>query len=85
MRIQVHIERLVLDGLPVDRRSAPLVQAAVEAELSRLVAENGFSSWASSGGALASLGTAPIRVTTSSTPACIGHAIAQSLHGGLVQ
>ena len=28
MRMRVHIDRLVLDGLPVERRHAPAVRAA---------------------------------------------------------
>ena len=36
MNIQLHIERLVLDGLPLTRREGALVQAAVETELARL-------------------------------------------------
>ena len=40
--IHLHIERLVLDGLPIDRGQGPHVQAAVEAELTRLLTENGL-------------------------------------------
>jgi hypothetical protein len=37
MNISVHIERLVLDGLFVSHGQRPLLQAAVEAELTRLL------------------------------------------------
>ena len=43
MNIKLHIERLVLDGLPVTRSQGPLVQAAMEAELARLMAEGGLA------------------------------------------
>jgi hypothetical protein len=39
MKITLHIERLILDGLPITSHDAPLVRAAVEAELTRLFAE----------------------------------------------
>ena len=37
MNINLHIERLILDGLPITRQQGPHVQAAVEAELTRLL------------------------------------------------
>ena len=41
MSINLHIERLVLDGLPVDARGGAQVKAAVRAELVRRMAESG--------------------------------------------
>jgi hypothetical protein len=38
MRISVHIERLILEGLPVTSPQGHQVQAAVESELVRLLA-----------------------------------------------
>ena len=38
MNLSLHIERLVLDGLPVTSSNSALLQAAVEAELGRLLA-----------------------------------------------
>ena len=40
--IHLHIERLILDGLPIECAQGPHVQAAVEAELARLLTENGL-------------------------------------------
>ena len=37
MNINLHIERLILDGLPIEPRQRAQVQAAVEAELARLL------------------------------------------------
>lgn len=42
MSITLHIERLILDGLPISSHDAPLVRAAVEAELTRLFADRGI-------------------------------------------
>jgi hypothetical protein len=44
MNINLHIERLMLDGLSVASGEAALVQAAVEAELGRLLTSNLFAS-----------------------------------------
>ncbi|TMJ15757.1 MAG: hypothetical protein E6G94_06095 [Alphaproteobacteria bacterium] len=41
MSINLHIEKLVLEGLPVGTHEGPLVQTAVEAELARLLATSG--------------------------------------------
>jgi hypothetical protein len=38
MKINLHIERLVLDELPLDHHDFPVVQAAVDTELTRLFA-----------------------------------------------
>ena len=38
MRVRIHIDRLVLDGFPLTAGQGRLVQAAVERELSRLIA-----------------------------------------------
>ncbi len=39
MIIRVHIDRLVLDGVPIDKAQGPAIGAAVQAELARLIAE----------------------------------------------
>lgn len=41
--VTLHIERLVIEGLPVGSHDGPLVQAAIEAELARLIGEGAFS------------------------------------------
>ena len=42
MNIRLHIERLILDGLPVNSVQSPQVKAAVEAELTRLLTADGL-------------------------------------------
>jgi hypothetical protein len=81
MNINVSIERLVLDGLPVDRLEATLVQAAVEIELARLFAEQGLNRL--SGGAVPYLSANSIRISHQSKPAQLGHQIAQSIYSSL--
>lgn len=80
--IRVHIERLVLEGLPVERRQGPLVQAAVEAELSRLLAKGGLGPELASGGAVPSVPAGSISLERG-TPARIGRQIAGAVWKGM--
>ncbi len=83
MTINVHIERLTLTGLPLDRSAAHAVQAAVERELSRLLADDGASRFVLADGALETLSAPTIEVARGSSAAQVGRSIAASLHGGL--
>jgi hypothetical protein len=83
MKIVLHIERLILDGLPLERRDAPTVQAAIETELTRLLASGGLSPSLMSGGALPAAQGGAIQLTNESTPTQLGTQIAQAVHGGL--
>lgn len=81
--IHLHIERLILDGLPIERAQGPHVQAAVEAELTRLLAGNGLASDLQGGGAVPNLNVNAIQLAAGSGPAQIGTQIAQSVYGGI--
>jgi len=83
VNIELHIERLVLDGLQVASRDRAQLQAAVEAELTRLLAAGGLRSELLSGGAMRSLGGGEIQVTYNMTPLHLGNRIAQAVHGGV--
>lgn len=77
MNINVHIERLILDGLPISRSQGVLVQAAVETELARLLAEQGPCHL--SPGAVPHLSANSIVVTRDSKPAQLGYQISRAL------
>ncbi len=77
MSIALHIERLVLDGLPADGGQAAALQAALEAELARLLADRGLPGVA--GGAVPELAAAPIRLPPRAGPRPWGREIAASL------
>ena len=83
MNIQLHIERLILEDLPVSRAQGPQVQAAVEAELSRLLMQNGIASTMASGGALRSVSADAIEIAPKSDATTLGNQIAGAVHGGL--
>ena len=83
MNIELHIERLILDGLTVEPGQRAEVQAAVEAELTRLLATGELNPELLSSGAVRSLGAREIHVTNQTTPAQLGNHIAQAVHGGI--
>lgn len=83
MKIKLHIERLILDGLPLERMDGPLVQAAVESELARLLTAQGLHPSLLSGGATPSVRGGSIQLTSDSNPTGLGTEIAQAAYGGL--
>jgi hypothetical protein len=83
LNINLHIERLVLDGLPIARQDGPLVQAAVEAELSRLLTAQGLAPGLLSGGAMPAVRGDSLQLAGESSPSQLGTQIAQAVYGGL--
>lgn len=83
MKVNLHVERLVLDGLPLERAGGPAVKAAVEAELSRLISEKGISSELMADGAVPSVSVDSIQISSGVSPAAIGKQIARSVYGGI--
>jgi hypothetical protein len=80
MTIRIHIDHLVLEGLPLGHHEGPLVQAAVEAELARLM---GGGAPPPSGGATARVMAPAISIAPNNSPTHLGQQIAQSVHGGI--
>jgi hypothetical protein len=85
MNIQLHIERLVLDGVGVAPGQRALVQAAVEAELARLLAQGGLAQGLAAGGALPSVRAGAIQLANDGDPQRMGTQIAQSVYSGIGQ
>jgi hypothetical protein len=79
--IELHIEELVLHGLPLTRSQSPMVKAAVETELARLLTEQGLSH--SSAAAMPHLSAGSTQLTKDNQPAHLGHQIAQAVYGSL--
>ena len=74
--IHLHIDRIILEGLPFNAADAAPIRAAIEAELTRLAAENFLNAPTDS---LAVDTLASTHLTPSFTPAKFGHEIATSL------
>jgi hypothetical protein len=83
MNINVHIERLILDGLTLPPGQRPILQAAVAAELTRLLTESGLSPAIQSGGAVSSLPAGNFQLTADNQPNQLGTQVAQAVYGGI--
>jgi hypothetical protein len=83
MNIELHIERLVLDGLPVTVAQAKAVQAAVEAELIRRLGSVAARPNSPAGVALARVTDETLRLTGREQPADLGRHIARSVQGSI--
>lgn len=82
MNINVHIKRLVLDGISVSPDQRPHLQAAVEAELGRLLAADGLAPGLLGGGAVPHVPAEAIQLPGESDPSHMGRQIAQAVYGG---
>jgi hypothetical protein len=80
MNIHIHIERLILDGLPITRYEGTLVQASVETELTRLLIENGLATELRAGSRIPSVHANTIQLTSDNNPAPMGAQIAQAVY-----
>jgi hypothetical protein len=83
MKIELHIERLVLDDLPVTSAEGPRVRAAVESELARLLAAGSVIRELISGGAVPRVDAPRISIGPRERPDAIGRAVARSVHAGI--
>lgn len=83
MNINLHIERLVLEGLPVTQSQSLLVQQAVEAELGRLLSIGKLAPNLLQGGVLPVLQAGRIQFDNAGDPNQLGQQIAQSVYGGM--
>lgn len=83
MNINLSIERLILDGIAIPHAQRPLLQAAVEAELGRLLTENGLSAELMVGGAMPHVPAGSIHLTPDANPIQMGQQIAQAVYRGI--
>jgi hypothetical protein len=83
VNVDVRIERLVLEGLPLDPPERLLLQTAVEAELARLLADGAPQMGFGSGGAVPHLSTGPGLVRLDQHPRRLGAGIGQAIYGSL--
>jgi len=83
VKINVYIERLILDGINMGPGQGAMVKAAVQAELSRLLAEGGVESGLLSGGAFPNMPARPIQVSEEIQPSRLGRQIARTVYGSI--
>jgi len=83
MKINMHIERLVLDGLSVPYHQQPLLQAAVETELVRLFTVNSPANGLLTGKAVSHIPASDIQLADESNPGHLGQQIARAVYEGV--
>ncbi len=81
MRIELHIERLVLEGVGVDRRHSTAVHETLTTELTRLLTAPPARSWQQSR-IVPRMSTLPV-TSDVGDPGGLGRSIATSIYGGL--
>jgi hypothetical protein len=81
MRIELHIEELVLEGLP--SRDRDRIGMAVETALARLLEERGLPPALALGESAADISAGDIDIQPGATPESIGEQIALVLYEGL--
>lgn len=82
MNINLHIERLILDGVNIAPGDRHLLQANVTTELSRLLNNGGLTPNVIESVALPRRSTNDIQLTDNQ-PKQLGQQIAQSVYGGI--
>jgi hypothetical protein len=84
-RVELRIERLVVDGLPTNGWDASRFQRMLEAELGRLVAAGDLPALLLADGSYASVLAPPVRLSAPLAPAALGSAVAGAVYDGLRQ
>jgi len=83
MTIDVHIERLIIEGLPLSPADGRVVRAAAAAELERLLGAADPPAVARAGGTWASLPAPALPAAATRAPRGLGHAIAGAVYQSL--
>ena len=83
MSIRIHIERLVVRGIPLSPRARTVFVAALQDELGRLVTEGELSPVLQEGAALPRVSAPDISLTARSSPAHLGREVARAVYAGL--
>ena len=83
MNVNLHIDRLILDGLDFGYEQRTLLQAAVQTELGRLLTAGGVSSEIATSGAIPHVAGKAIEVQQQNGPNDTGRRIAASVYGAI--
>lgn len=84
MRVNVHIERLVLDGLPIAAQQGPMIQEAVQAELAQLLIQSNSLQQAR-GGATPVIRAPGFQIGGRIISAHLGRQIAESVYSSITR
>jgi hypothetical protein len=85
MKINILIEQLILDRLPIEQRDGATVQKAVESELAQLIEQNGLGGALQSNVGLPSALHGCIQIENNSDPKSLEQQIARPVDKSLDQ
>jgi hypothetical protein len=80
MNIELHIDRLILEGIDLEFADRGLLETAVTAELTRLLQANGLRGGAGNGRSLASLTANPISLPENQSANNVGQEIGRAVY-----
>lgn len=83
MNIQLNIDRITIEGIPLSRLQQRQLKAIVEAELGRLLTEKGLASHFSDGFSVPTIPVEAMQLKPNLTPTQLGQQIAHTIYGGL--
>jgi hypothetical protein len=83
MNINVHIERIILDGVPVEPGEHRRLKTIVATELTRQLVSNGLSSELLAGRCLPTVKAGMIQLRSDKNSAQLGQRIATALYDGI--
>lgn len=83
MNINIQIERLVLEGLPIAISEGRLLQGAVEVELGRLLSAEGLPDNWQAAGVVSHVPSGAIQLKPETNPTQMGQQIAQGIYRGI--
>jgi len=85
MKINIQIDRLVVDGMDLPHSQRPLMQAAFERELGRLLGRGGLNNEVSSNVVLPSVHAPSIQMGNTNNADSFGQQVAQAVYRGIGQ
>ena len=83
MKVRLHIERVVLDGVDLPPGSRGALRASLEHELASRIAAGGLSDALASGIAVPAVSAPPIELAHGTPAPKLGASIAQSVYAGI--
>ena len=82
MNVNLHIERLILDGITLSVRERVVLGTAVTDELTRLISEGGLPATLPTAGNMPTIPAASFQLDHNYNPTLLGQQIAQAVYGG---
>jgi hypothetical protein len=83
MNVELHIERLVLDGVDLPHGQRDALHDSVRTELARLLGEGGLAGSARRARAVDQVRAPSVRLTSDGTAAGLGRQVAGAIYDGL--